>query len=269
MNQDADVQIGAPVLSPTEDLLVFTELVEGGSCRSKIYKLVPGQQPKISVTQGAWLDLYPCFSADGESLLFSSNRTSQNRTLWRVPIGAGAMTKLTDSFTDDYAPSVSPDGAKVVYASRPRTDVAPQIWAIEAGFPVQLREGDQPAVSPDGRRIAFIRQDRASGRKQLWLMNGHGGEETQLSANTEHDVIDPRWSPDGEWLVFASDEGRDSEGRHNFDIWAVRPDGSDKTQLTTNGSRDDSPCWDHTGTFVYFRSNRGKAWNIWRFKPLL
>src|SRR5207249_2640612 len=67
-------------------------------------------------------------------------------------------------------------------------------------------------------------------------------------------------------LQKASNEGRDSKGRRNYDIWLMAADGSSRTQLTTNGSWDDAPCWDHKGEFIYFRSNRGGAWNIWRLK---
>jgi Tol biopolymer transport system component len=93
--------------------------------------------------------------------------------------------------------------------------------------------------------------------------------------DTERDLqlfvqnIQGRWSPDGRWIVYASNEGRDSKGRRNFDIWLMAADGSARTQLTTNGSWDDSPCWDRAGELVYFRSNRGAAWNIWRLKPIL
>ena len=55
----------------------------------------------------------------------------------------------------------------------------------------------------------------------------------------------------------------------NNDIWIMRADGSQKTQLTTNGSDDVGPCWDRAGKFIYFLSNRGDAWNIWRFEPVL
>lgn len=272
MNLDNGVQISAPVLSPSTELMVFTEFIEeqGGGSYSNIFKVVPGTQAKTCITYGKWLDLFPAFTPDGAAIVFSSNRTSQNRTLWRVPVGReGGLTKITSSLADDFSPTISPDGAKVIYASIPRTDKDSQIWSMEAGFPTQLREGEQPCVAPDGKQIAFVRRDKTSSRRQLWLMNTAGGEETQLTANLDYDVIDPRWSPDGNWIGFASDEGLDSERLHNFDIWVVRPDGTRKTQLTTNGSRDDSPCWDHTGVYIYFRSNRGGFWNIWRFKPQL
>jgi Tol biopolymer transport system component len=35
-------------------------------------------------------------------------------------------------------------------------------------------------------------------------------------------------------------------------------------QVTTNGSWDDHPAWDPAGAAIYFRSNRGGDWNIWK-----
>jgi Tol biopolymer transport system component len=288
-NGDSAVQISAPMISPKEDLLVFTEIIQedSGTTYSNIFKLVPGNAAKTSVTFGKWLDSDPSFTPDGQHLVFGSNRTSQYRSLWRVPLGReGGLTKLTGSHADDSFPSVSPSGSSVIYASVPRYEDDMQVWALEAGFQTQLREGGQPQISPDGKHIVFVRYDKTSkanpkqvksisqkrpipGRMQLWAMNDEGGEETQLTANLDYDACDPRWSPDGQWIVFASDEGLDSERRHNFDIWAMRPDGTGKTQLTTNGSLDDNPCWDRSGRFIYFRSNRGGTWNIWRFEPRL
>jgi TolB protein len=98
-------------------------------------------------------------------------------------------------------------------------------------------------------------------------MNIEGSGETQLTQNTDYEIFSARWSPDGKWITYASNEGLDSQQRHNLDIWLMTPDGSKRTQLTTNGSYDDSPCWDSKGEYIYFRSNRGGAWNIWRVKP--
>jgi Tol biopolymer transport system component len=90
-----------------------------------------------------------------------------------------------------------------------------------------------------------------------------------LSQNTNYRIEDPRWSPDGKWIVYASNEGLDSRKVQNYDIWLMAANGSKRTQLTTNGSEDRSPCWDHDGKTIHFLSNRGGAWNIWRFQPIL
>lgn len=273
-NEDKGIQIGPPVLSPTEDVVLYWEFVEEqkGSWYSNIQKQRVGASAKTRLTYGKWRDLFPAFTPDGEHVVFSSNRTSSNPTLWRVKVeGAGGLSKLTNTASEDFSPSVSPDGRFIAFASNPPDTEEPQIWTtpLDASLLTQLREGETPQVSPDGKQLLFVRQDKLTKKRQLWLMSVDGAEETQLTQNSDYDVVDPRWSPNGKWIVFAADEGRDSQQNQNFDVWLMAMDGTQRTQLTTNGSRDDGPCWDHNGEFIYFRSNRGGAWNIWRFKPLL
>jgi hypothetical protein len=273
-NEDKSLNIGPPVLSPTEDVLLFAEIVEEENkvWYSNIEKQRVGEMGKTRLTYGKWHDLFPAFTPDGKKAIFSSNRTSSNPTLWQVGVDAQiGLTKLTYTQAEDYSPSVAPGDKMVVFASNPPGADEPQIWIFsrESNLLTQLREGEAPQVSPDAKRILFIRQDKLSKRNQLWVMSSDGAEETQLSQNTDYDIIDPRWSPDGKWIVYASNEGFDSQKLRNFDIWMMSSNGSKRTQLTTNGSQDDSPCWDFQGKTIYFRSNRGGAWNIWRFQPIL
>ena len=181
------------------------------------------------------------------------------------------MKKITNTSAEDYSPSVAPDNNVVAYTSNLLEADEPQIWTIhvDGSLPTQLREGETPRISPDGARILFVRHDKNTKKKQVWMMNTDGTGETQMTQNIDYNTVHPKWSPDGNWIVFASDEAVDSRKRHNYDIWLMSSEGSGKTQLTTNGSRDDSPCWDNAGKFIYFRSNRGAAWNIWRFEPVL
>jgi len=272
-NEDPTLQIGAPIISPVEDVLVYRVFVEEvrGSSYSNIWKQVIGSVGKTRVTYGKWRDLFPSFVPDGQYLVFSSSRSSSNPTLWMINIeGGGGIRKITSTLAEDYSPSVS-DGSKIIaYTSNPPDAEEPQVWTISINgiLPTQLREGESPQISPDGKRILFVREDKNSKKKQIWVMDVDGNKETQLTQNTDYETIDPKWSYDGKWIVFASREGFDSKKLRNHDIWLMASDGSKKTQLTTNGSRDDSPCWDRTGKFIYFRSNRGGTWNIWRFEPI-
>ena len=273
-NQDRGINIGPPFLSPTDDVLLFTEIVEetNGVYYSNIQKQRVGTFGKTRLTYGKWHDAFPVFTPDGTNVVFSSNRTSSNPTLWQVKAdGPGGLTKLTYTQAEDFTPCVAPDNRTIVFASIPPGAEEPQIWMLsrDNNLQTQLREGETPRVSPDGKRLLFVRQDKLSKRDQLWVMSIDGASETQLTQNTDYDIIHPRWSPDGKWIVYASDEGFDSHNYRNYDIWLMTANGSQRTQLTTNGSRDDSPCWDHAGKSVYFRSNRGGAWNIWRFQPIL
>lgn len=274
-NEDDSIQIGPPVLSPVDDSFVYHEMLEDkktATFYSNIWKQSVGSFAKTRITYSKRLDWAPAYTSDGQSLVFGSDRAGLNSSLWRIKVsGGGGITKITSGVAVDYTPCVSPKDGSIAYTSNPPGAEESQIWVVNANgsLPTQLREGESPQISPDGTKILFLRWDKDSGRKQLWWMNIDGSNETQLTINVDYDVDDPKWSPDGKWIVFASDEGFDSNKKRNYDIWLIASDGLNKTQLTTNGSWDDAPCWDGNGTFIYFRSNRGGAWNIWRFEPIL
>ena len=66
--------------------------------------------------------------------------------------------------------------------------------------------------------------------------------------------------------AYASDAGLDEDKRHNADIWVLdlTQTNARPVQITTNASQDDRPVWDPTGRAIYFRSNRGTEWGIWK-----
>lgn len=62
--------------------------------------------------------------------------------------------------------------------------------------------------------------------------------------------IDPAASPDGRWLLYASDRSG------NYDLW-IRPTGGGvPVQLTTHPADDYSPAWSHRGDRICFVSTR-------------
>jgi dipeptidyl aminopeptidase/acylaminoacyl peptidase len=74
------------------------------------------------VTSGPYHhDGRPSWTPDGEGLVFSANRHDnwqqerRNSELYRVALGDGTITALTDRFGPDYAPRVAPDGDRIAY----------------------------------------------------------------------------------------------------------------------------------------------------------
>jgi Tol biopolymer transport system component len=66
----------------------------------------------------------------------------------------------------------------------------------------------------------------------------------------------PSWSPDGEWLYFASVHPPHA-------IWKVRPDGGAPVQITA-GPDDDMPQPSIDGKFVYYNKGWPGPLTIWR-----
>ena len=103
-----------------------------------------------------------------------------------------------------------------------------------------------------------------------------------------HD-FDPAWSPDGEWIVYASTRGAEggapapTQSRRLFlpqsDIWRMRADGSDAQRMTFLTNSEVSPQFMREGRVImttekvsegfYQLSGRRMNWDLTDYHPLL
>ncbi len=71
----------------------------------------------------------------------------------------------------------------------------------------ELEYGSDPQISPDGRHVVYVRNfmdimaDRV--RSNLWIINFDGSEHRPLTSGNNN-YSSPRWSPDGERLLYSS-----------------------------------------------------------------
>jgi Tol biopolymer transport system component len=68
----------------------------------------------------------------------------------------------------------------------------------------------------------------------------------------------PRWSPDGNQIVF------DSRAEGNADIYVVSVDGGSPKRLTNDPTEDVVPSWSSNGRSIYFASRRTGRFEIWK-----
>jgi Tol biopolymer transport system component/imidazolonepropionase-like amidohydrolase len=104
-------------------------------------------------------------------------------------------------------------------------------------------------VSPDGQTIVF---DLVG---DLYTVSINGGEAKCISSGMPFDS-QPKFSPDGKWIVFLSDRS----GGEN--VWICKPDGSDAKPITKGRGNDIqmfvSPSWTSDGNYIIAsKSERG------------
>lgn len=98
-------------------------------------------------------------------------------------------------------------------------------------------------VSPDGSHIVFDMLGN------IYIMPITGGEATPLREGLAYE-IQPRFSPDGQWISFTSDAG----GGDN--IWVMRRDGSDAKQITRESFRlMNNAVWAPEGNYLVARKH--------------
>ncbi len=161
-----------------------------------------------------------------------------------------AITEATNA-----AATVSPDHRTIIM------DVQGVLWSFDfsGGSGTQLTDALQEAARPDfsplGDLVAF--QSYAGGTFHIWVMRPEGTGLRQIT--TGHgDDREPRFSPDGTRIAFASDRAFNG----SYDIWVVELASGALTQWTNTGgvttppapaSVDEfEPTWSPDGTKIAF-----------------
>ena len=86
-----------------------------------------------------------------------------------------------------------------------------------------------------------------------------------LTNTPQVDETDPTWSRTGARIAYASNAATGEGNRRQYDVYALTlSDPKRPVRVTHNASWDDSPAWDPTGRSLYFHSNRGGKWGIWK-----
>jgi TolB protein len=229
---------------------------DGPQFTSSLFAVEPGGRSPTPLGSGR----DPAVSPDGSRIAFDDGEISV------MNVDGTGRTELTTG--GGLQPAWSPDGSSIVFAlGQPYwneclspTDLLVINATGEAGGVTNITNSDaydyRPRWSPDGSKIAFIRQvwsdasdppdycDVFPFTPELYVINADGTGAQEIAEG----VYDFDWSPDGSRIVYEL----------AFDLWTIKPDGTDATQLTATStgpaSSEASPVWSPDGTKIAFES---------------
>lgn len=195
----------------------------------------------------------PNWMPDGKGILFN-----MEGSIYTIPVQGGTPTQLNTDFADrnnnDHGISFNgkllaishhvdglPGGGSTIYVlplkgGTPKavTDKTPSYWH---------------GWSPDNKSVVYVAQREGSAQYNLYQKPIKGGEEVRLTDIGPGEHVDGcEYSPDGQYIYY--------NGNHTgtMQIWRMKPDGSDREQLTFDQYNDWFPHLSPDGKWIAYIS---------------
>ena len=214
-----------------------------------------GKTTPLRATPANWANIL--FAPDGRRLaldLFDGKQSD----VWVYDWARDTLSHLTFDPTDDVKPVWTPDGRRIVFASR-RADKATVnlYWqrADGTGDVQRLTESknqqDPASWHPGGKFLAFWEVNPQT-RADLMILPMAGDEASgwkpgtpTVFLNSPFNEREPTFSPDGRWIAYRSDDsGRDETYVRPF------PGPGGKWQISTGGGT--NPTWSRTRHELFY-----------------
>ncbi|MBP8924402.1 MAG: CehA/McbA family metallohydrolase [Pseudomonadales bacterium] len=202
------------------------------------------------LTRDGAVAVEPRYSPDGKRIAWVSSRETGRFTIWIADdTGKGLLaprrllqenrTTLARYYYSEYDhainPGWSPDGKRLYFVSnRDAAWGSGDIWSVALDAPEDwqhvLREestwSTRPEISPDGHRLLY---SSYQGRQwhQLWLTTPTGDYPLPLTFG-EFDRRNARWSPDGERVLYISNENG------NTSLWVQDMVGGERREIVAH-----------------------------------
>jgi len=237
----------APALAPDGRRVAFVVTdtdQEADRLRSSIWVApADASAPARRFTEGP-ADRNPAFSTDGRWLAYISvtDEKPEHAHVRLAPLDGGVPARLGDLPGPVEQLAWAPDSSRVVVVCR-------------VGVPDRETATAQERNAPRVPRGLAARLDGVGwqdGRRHLFLVEVPNGSARQITRG-EYDHDDPSFSPDGAYVVFASDRSRRRDDRQfRSDAWVMPVDGGRPRRLTNGKGLVAFPAFSPDGKLVVF-----------------
>lgn len=208
------------------------------------------------------------WSPDGNTLVFTELRNNHHG-VYLVNAHQGSVVKQISTGNDnDYAGVYSRDGRNIFF-HRGEGFSAFSIWSYDTKTNLfsNYSRGMTPTSIPGKSNEIYCARFTDQKESEIWRLNFETGVEEIILAQPGRSFTTPQLSPDGKWLLVTGTSTEEKGKKINTDIFAIRTDGTDFTQLTFHPGNDMSAVWAPDGKSIYFLSQRGSAdkiLNVWK-----
>jgi Tol biopolymer transport system component len=252
---------------PDSRHLVFTDHTAGHS-RAYLYMADLASGAYWPVLAQDREESSPSVSPDGSRVAYVSDLSHSD--VIAVPLNEGPARTLLASTRTYQMADVSPNGQQLVYISNSRGATEVWISSLAEGWDRPLvsisdvKVGGEsaqffmtPVFSHDGRRVAFVAKF-ASGTR-IFTVFTSGGTPVEATSEKHGFEMTPAWSPDGNWLVYASLEGLTAK------MLKVRPGSGEPPMDLGEYSGAATPAWSPTGEWI--ACHRGRDYKMMLVSP--
>ena len=199
-----------------------------------------------------YTDVFPSFSSDGKLVVTRKDGDSSLDIM--EADGSNRKQVFPANGGTAFSPSWSPDGQWLVFGyggflqARKNKPAKLMMVRRDGTDAKDLTEGlpnsGFPSWSPDGKRVVY----RVWGEKDAGLRILNVEDRSVQVLTTEYDNV-PYWSPNGQRILFTR-----KVDSNNFDLFTIRPDGSDLRRLTTSAANDAHGVWTDDGKYIMWSS---------------
>ena len=208
------------------------------------------------------------WSPNGKEICFTEVRGG-HYGIYLVSAEQGTVVKQISNGSDnDYGGVITPDG-NTIYFHRGEGYSSYSLWSYDRKTNLfsNYSRGMTACPIPNDKNSIYCARFTENKESEIWRVNFQTGVEELILGAPNKSYTSPQLSPDGNWILVVGSSKSEKEKTENTDIFVVRTDGTQFTQLTYHPGHALSPVWSPDGKSIYFLSQRGSVkgnYNVWR-----
>ena len=216
---------------------------------------------RTGVTDFTW-------SPDGKTLCFTEYRSNHYGVYLVDAVQGSIVRQISTGNDNDFSGQLTSNG-KHIFFHKGEGYGQYSIWSYDRDKNLfsNYSRGMTPCLIPGEKDVIYCARYTDKQESEIWRINLATGVEEIILSLPGRSFTTPQLSPNKQWLLVTGTSSDEKGKRLNCDIFAIRVDGTQYTQLTYHPGHDLSAIWAPDGTEIYFVSQRGSKdgnYNVWK-----